>query len=162
MFSRMHETLDVCKSDSLCAGVFSCSGSVCMYERLLVMLLTRTTTLTSTSVAAPNANAAKIIPAAIFLRGLKDRQSTRGQHFITLWIRAVISPSLITDCLITYISPSVVTLKNMNESSFKELWAVLHVLLGFLSWGVSVGHHCEVTWGLISHFNRLSKCSFLP
>lgn len=38
----------------------------------------RTTTLISTSVAAVKASAAKIIPAAIFLRGLKETQSQPG------------------------------------------------------------------------------------
>lgn len=37
----------------------------------------RTTTFISTSVAAVKASAAKIIPAAIFLRGLKDTQTSR-------------------------------------------------------------------------------------
>lgn len=81
------------------------------------LLLILTTTFTSTTVAAPKASAAKTIPAAIFLRGLKDTQSALshtshycqpsvclvfwGSSFITLYIFKGISKSFcsLTSCL---------------------------------------------------------------
>lgn len=49
-------------------------------------LFIRTTTFTSTRVAAPKARAAKIIPVPIFLKGLLTERVSNSQHFYTRFV----------------------------------------------------------------------------